>query len=383
MTHGSEEIFRDIIYAQCWEDPEIDREAFRIEPDDTVFSITSGGCNTLSFLIDNPRIVYALDLNPRQNYLLDLKMGAFAALPYGEMLELLGIRPSRRRRELYARVRDGLGDASRKYWDEHQVKVDQGLIHVGRYEAYMRLLRHCLERLKGKRLIRELFATADPDERLRLYRQRWDTPSWRLFTRVFLSRAVMSSLFTSEFFTYVEGSFSFGKHFAQLVERALTRMPLRENYFASYILLGRYFDEDHLPPYLMQENFTLIRSRLARVHVMTGTCDEFFTRMPDSSIQKFNFTNIFEWMPEEAFEGILREVWRVASPDAVMTYRNLLVFRERPAVLHTMIQPDRALAESLHARDRSFIYRNYVVERINKRKTRWSTRSKQSMTAAG
>ena len=106
MTHSSEEIFRDIVYAQCWEDPEIDREAFRIQPDDTVFSITSGGCNTLAFLLDNPRAVYALDVNPSQNYLLDLKMGAFAALPYGEMLELLGVRPSRRRRDLYARVEE-------------------------------------------------------------------------------------------------------------------------------------------------------------------------------------------------------------------------------------------------------------------------------------
>ena len=381
MKDRSNEIFQEVLYAQCWEDPEIDRTAFHIEPADTVFSITSGGCNTLSFLIDNPRVVYALDLNPTQNYLLDLKMGAFAALPYEEMLELLGVRPSARRRDLYARARCALGGESREYWDARQVKIDRGLIHAGRYEAYMRLLRHSLERVKGKRLIRELFETEDPGDRLRLYRHRWDTPSWRLFTRVFLSRTVMSLLFTKEFFTYVEGSFSFGRHFARLVERALTTMPLRENYFVSYILLGRYFDENHLPPYLMRRHFELIRSRLSRVRMITGTCGDFFNTRPDSSIQKFNFTNIFEWMPEDAFEGILREVWRVASPGAVMTYRNLLVFRERPPALQSMIQPDRPLAESLHARDRSFIYRNYVVERINKRKERWSTRSQQSMIA--
>jgi S-adenosylmethionine-diacylglycerol 3-amino-3-carboxypropyl transferase len=383
MRRRSAEIFDDILYAQCWEDPEIDRAAFKIKPGDTVFSITSGGCNALAFLIDNPRIVYALDLNPRQNYLLDLKMGAFASLAYEEMLELLGVRPSVRRRELYARVRGAIGEESREYWDARQVKLEQGLIHTGRYEWYMSLLRRALERVKGQRLIRELFEAGDPAARLRLYRQRWDTPSWRLFTRVFLSRTVMSFLFTGEFFQYVEGSFSFGKHFARLVERALTRMPLRENYFVSYILLGRYFDEDHLPPYLMRDHFDLIRSRLARVRLITGTCGDFFNSRPDSSIQKFNFTNIFEWMPEDAFEGILREVCRVASPGAVMTYRNLLVFRERPPALQRMIRPDRPLAESLHARDRSFIYRNYVVERITKRVEQWSTRSQQSMIAGG
>ena len=207
----------------------------------------------------------------------------------------------------------------------------------------------------------------EPDERLRLYRERWYTTLWRLFTRIYLSRAMMSTLFTREFFTFVDGTLSFGKHFADLAKRALTRTPPRESYFVSYLLLGRYFDEDRLPPYMMRDNFPVIRSRLARVHMVTGKCGEFLTGRADSSIQKFNFTSIFEWMSEETFEGILREVWRVASHGAVITYRNLLVFRERPPSMQTMIQPDRALAESLHARDRSFVYRNYVVERINRR----------------
>ncbi len=382
MRQNPPGIFRDVIYAQCWEDPESDREALQIRPDDTVFSITSGGCNVLTFLIDNPRSVYALDVNPRQNYLLDLKMGAFAVLPYFEMLELLGVRDSRRRRDLYGRVRGALGKESRTYWDARQVSVDGGIIHAGRYESYMRLLRRCLESVKGKRLIRAFFETDDPAERVRLYRREWDTPLWRFFTRIFLSRGLMSALFTGEFFRYVEGSFSFGAHFARLVERALTEMPLRENYFASYILLGRYFDEDHLPPYLMRKNFSVIRERLARVHPVTGTCGEFFAGMRDSSVQKFNFTNIFEWMSEEACEGLLREAWRVASHGAVMTYRNLLVFRERPPALQKMVVPDRRLAEALHVRDRAFIYRNYVVERINKREVQWHTLSKRSLTAA-
>ena len=375
-------VFEDIIYAQCWEDPELDRAAFQIRPDDTVFSITSGGCNVLAFLIDNPRLVYAVDLNPHQNYVLELKMGAFAVLPYGEMLELFGVRDSRRRRQLYGRVRAVLGKECRAFWDAHQAGVDAGIIHAGRYESYMRLLRRCLERVKGKRLIRAFFETGDAAERGRLFTREWDTPLWRAFTGMFLSRTVMSALFTGEFFRYVEGSFSFGAHFARLVRRTLTEMPLRENYFASYILLGRYLDEDHLPPYLMRKNFSVIRERLPRVHPVTGTCVGFFTGMGDSSVQKFNFTNIFEWMPEEECEAILREAWRVGSHGAVLTYRNLLVFRERPAALQQMIKPDRPLAEALHARDRAFVYRNYVVERINKQESRWSTRSGRSMTAA-
>ncbi len=381
MNNTNQKIFDDIVYAQCWEDPGIDREAFHTGPDDTVFSITSGGCNTLAFLLDNPRGVYALDLNPHQNRVLELKMAAIASLPYGDMLEFMGVRESGRRCALYARMREALGDESRAYWDARQVKVARGIIHTGRYEAYMRMLRRVLECVKGKRLIRELFDAGGAVERSSLYREYWDTLPWRAFTRLFLSRAVMSSLFTKEFFSYVDGSFSFGRHFAGRIERALTVMPLRESYFASYMLLGRYFDEEHLPPYLLRENFPIIRSRLSRVHVVTGSCGEFFSTLPESSIQKFNFTNIFEWMSDGAFEGILRDAWRVASDGAVMTYRNLLVHRERPPALASMIRPDRDAARALHARDRSFIYRNYVVERITKKETRWAARSKRSVTA--
>ena len=110
-------VFRDILYAQCWEDPRIDREAFHMTSDDVVFSITSGGCNALAFLLDNPKKVIALDLNPQQNFLLDLKIAAFKALSYEELLEFMGVKKSRERFQLYGRIRDLLSAESARYWD--------------------------------------------------------------------------------------------------------------------------------------------------------------------------------------------------------------------------------------------------------------------------
>ncbi len=60
LSHSK--VFRDILYSQCWEDPEMDRIAFKIKPGDTVFSITSGGCNALAFLLDDPEKVICLDM---------------------------------------------------------------------------------------------------------------------------------------------------------------------------------------------------------------------------------------------------------------------------------------------------------------------------------
>jgi S-adenosylmethionine-diacylglycerol 3-amino-3-carboxypropyl transferase len=373
-------VFEDILYSQCWEDPQLDRIAFNIRPEDTLFSITSGGCNVLSFLLDNPMRVIALDINPHQNHLLDLKMAAFRTLDYEYLLEFVGVRDSIDRRNMYSAVRAVLMPESRTYWDEQFEKIDQGIIHCGRYEAYMRLARRSVEQLMGRRLIERLFEADDPQERITMFRDEWDTWLWWLVTRLLLSRKTMSLLFDKAFFQYIDESFSFGKHFAGRVEYALTRLPMKENVFLSYALLGKYYSEDHLPVYLRRENFEVIRSRLDRIEMVCDNCEHYFSTMPDSSIAKFNFTNIFEWMSPEAFEQLLHETCRVALDDAVMTYRNLLVFRERPEGLAETIRPRRELASHLHGRDLSFIYNNYVIEQISKKADSWATQSERCAT---
>jgi len=359
-------VLDDILYSQCWEDPLLDRAAFSITPSDIVFSITSGGCNVLAFLLDNPRKVISLDINPHQNYLLDLKMGAFRQLGYDELLEFVGVRDSHRRTDLYARVRLALQPASRKYWDTQSSKIEQGIIHCGRYEHYMRLLRYWVHRLMGRSLVEKFFEVESSAERKMLFDSNWDNVWWKLFTRVFLSRIMMSFLFDKAFFRYLDESFPFGKHFAARVKHAMTELPMKENYYLSYILLGKFFSDEHLPPYLQRGNYPVIRARLDRIEIVCDTCEHFFLTQPASSVSKFNFTNIFEWMSPEAFEHLLRETYRVACDDAIVTYRNLLVHRERPGSLAHKIHPKYTEADRLHERDLSFIYKNYRVEQIHK-----------------
>ena len=355
-----------MLYAQCWEDPAIDREALQIGPGDVVFSITSGGCNVLAFLVDDPGRVIALDVNPHQNYLLDLKMAAFATLDHAEVLALLGVTPSDRRRALYAALRSRLRADSRRYWDAHSRAVEGGVIHSGRYERYLGLLRRWFGVLMGRSLAAAVFAAPSARERTALFRRRWDNRRWRVFTGALLSRRVMTRLFDPAFFAQLEESFSFGERFRARVERAVLELPVERNPYLSYVLLGRFPSPQHLPLYLRPEHFEAIRRRVDRIELVTGACDEYFGTLPSDAISKFNFTNVFEWMPARTFEVLLRETVRVARPGAVMTYRNLLVPRARPDSLAPWIRPDRALAASLHARDLSFVYGAYVVERIVK-----------------
>jgi S-adenosylmethionine-diacylglycerol 3-amino-3-carboxypropyl transferase len=345
----NKKIFNDILYAQCWEDPQLDRSAFKITPDDVIFSITSGGCNVLTFLLDNPRKIIALDLNPYQNFLLDLKIAAFKMLSHDEMLEFLGIRESQRRLLLYIQLCPELQADSRIYWDTQLRKIRRGVIHCGRYERYMRLVRKAVivPFIKGS-LVKRFFEIEDSSEREKLFHTKWENIWWFLLTRVILSRKITTFLFDKAFFTYINSNLSFGKH------------------FAGKALLGRFYSEEYLPHYLKKENYSIIRRRLDRIEMVTDSCDHFFTTLPDSCISKFNFTNIFEWMSPKAYENLLKETIRVAKDKAIMTYRNLLVFREHPSYLDTNIHSLKHCAKSLRKEDMSFIYNNYVVEEICK-----------------
>lgn len=361
-----EKVFDDLLYAQCWEDPAIDRIAFEIGENDTIFSITSGGCNLLSFLIDNPKRIIALDLNASQNHLLNLKIAAFRSLDYDNLLGFIGFEPQENRLEVYNTFRNSMPSDSIIYWNDHIHKIQKGIIHSGRYERYMHLLKKWIDRIMGEQLFKQLLKLNGEEQRLDFYEKKWNNYKWKIFTKVFLSRTVMTFLFTKAFFEQLESNFSFGDHFRSQTKKALVDLPLKENYFLSYILSGNFSKREFLPPYLRRENFNVIKNRLGRIDVVTDSCESYFASLPDNTITKFNFSNIFEWMPVSDFEKLLHEAIRVGIPGGILTYRNLLVPRSRPESLGKRLEPDHELARQLHEQDLSFIYRKYVIEKINK-----------------
>ena len=119
--------FSRIRYAQCWEDADVLLEGLRIRPGAVCVSIASAGDNSLSLLAEDPARVVAVDLNPAQLACLELRVAAYRKLQHGELLELLGARPSTRRAEWYAACREGLSAPVRAFWDERPEDVAAGI----------------------------------------------------------------------------------------------------------------------------------------------------------------------------------------------------------------------------------------------------------------
>ena len=80
----------EYIYAFTWEDTRVDERLLDLGTDDVVLAITSAGDNILSYALQSPARIHAVDLNPTQNHLLELKVAAYGALPYDDFWKLFG-----------------------------------------------------------------------------------------------------------------------------------------------------------------------------------------------------------------------------------------------------------------------------------------------------
>ena len=72
--------FRRLVYTQIWEDPVADLAALRLPIGSTIVTLSSGGCNALSYLMAQPAQVYAVDLNEAHLALIKLKLAGSARL---------------------------------------------------------------------------------------------------------------------------------------------------------------------------------------------------------------------------------------------------------------------------------------------------------------
>jgi betaine lipid synthase len=80
----------EYIYAFTWEDARVDSRLLKIGSEDVILAITSAGDNILSYCLERPKKVHAVDLNPAQNHLLELKVAAFRSLPHQDVWKLFG-----------------------------------------------------------------------------------------------------------------------------------------------------------------------------------------------------------------------------------------------------------------------------------------------------
>jgi S-adenosylmethionine-diacylglycerol 3-amino-3-carboxypropyl transferase len=347
------------MFAQSWEDPDCDLAALQPQSGDTILAITSGGDNVLGFLLTDPEQVIAVDVNPAQTYLLELKTAAFRRLTHADLLVLLGVRAGDRHVS-FDRLRDDLSPAARRFWDTRRHWLAKGLLTQGGFERYYAMLRATLRIVIGRRRLERLF-TLSIDEQRDFYEREWDTWGWRALVRVGCSRYVLGHRLDPSWFAHADVP-SFGAHFFRLGEHVIAELPARSNYFLAQLLLGRYLDDVTVPEYLKEEHFETIRNRLDRLTAVTADIGHALGELPSESIDCFALSNVFEYSPRDLFDRSIATLVRAARPSARISLRNLLAPRRLAS--HPAFVVDATLSRRLRDADRGFIYSSFEAARL-------------------
>jgi len=310
--------FSAIRYAQCWEDADILVEGLDVRPGDVCLSIASAGDNSLALLTRSPRRVVALDLNPAQLACLALRVAAYKELAHPELLELIGSTPSKNREALYRRCRPALDGDTRAFWDAHPADVRAGIGSAGKFERYFGLFRRrVLPLVHPRSTINRMLRGGTRDERFAFFRGEWDNWRWRVLFRVFFSQFMMGRLGRDpSFFAYVKGRVS--DHVLARTKHALTELDPAENPHLQWIMTGRHTTA--LPMALRPEHFERIRANLDRIEWHCCTIEEFLDRSGAEPVDKYNLSDIFEYMSEDNYHILLDRLVRHARRGVRLAY---------------------------------------------------------------
>jgi S-adenosylmethionine-diacylglycerol 3-amino-3-carboxypropyl transferase len=283
LIHGNR-----LIYNVCWEDPRIDRQLLRLGPGSKVVVITSAGCNVLDYLLDSPQEIHAVDVNYRQNALLELKLALFARKDFDDLFAMFGRGGCADYQEIYQSVRELLSPLARNFWDQ---KINYFSARGLRKSFYWRgaagdfawlLRRFLLGNDQRHEAVKSLLNTETLDRQKEYYalleEKIFTGPvSWLIRQPVCMAMVgVPKAQIRLLDRTHPRGLSGFVQDKLRTV---MTELPIRDNYFWRVYLTGSY-TPGCCPNYLKEKNFGHIKANISKVKLHTCTLTDFLKLHP-------------------------------------------------------------------------------------------------------
>lgn len=372
-------LFTRLVYAQIWEDPEVDMRALQIAPGHHIVAIASGGCNALSYLIADPAGIEAVDLNPAHVAFNRLKLAAAGNLPdHDSFRRFYGGGDDCANIDAYERwLRPHLDSRTRDYWEARTIS-GRRRISIFRRNLYRHgALGVCIG--WGHRIAR--MHGVDPSDLLRArsiedQRRYFETTLSPLFGKPVVRWMTRrkSSLFglgipPQQYDALAGAGGGMASVLCERVRKLACAFPLSENYFA-WQAFGRGYGEAGapLPPYLRKENYEAVKARAARISIRNRSITELLASKPAASVDRFVLLDAQDWMSDAQLNALWREITRTARPGARVIFRtaaagNLLFGRLEPALLARWRYHEQE-SRDLHEEDRSSIYGGFHLHSL-------------------
>lgn len=386
LIHG-----RNLVYNQCWEDPRLDRVALQLTPADNVLVITSAGCNALDYALAGANHVYAVDMNYRQNALLDLKKAAVQRLDYDRFFSLFGRGQLSDWQTVYPQqLRPVLPEPAQRFWDRHgNFFTSQGrrnsLYFRGTSGLFAWMVNGYINRVARIRSsINDILNASSVAEQREIYtRARLKESLFRPLVQWMLRRdATMAMLGVPRSQRrqldegYPGGIVQF---IVDRIETVFSRLPLADNYFWRVYLTGQY-TRQCCPEYLKPENFERLRDGVAdRVTTHTNSALGFL-ESHHGQINRFVLLDHMDWLYSN-YQDVLAAEWQGivdrAAPNARLIWRSAglkvdfvdpiqVQVNGSSATMGDLLHYHPELAAELHPIDRVNTYGSFYIADLRK-----------------
>lgn len=358
----------NLIYNTAWEDPRLDRQLMKIDANSRVVMITSAGCNALDYLLDNPAEIHAVDMNYRQNALLELKQALIRQGNFEELFEMFGFGSHAEYAFVYDRVRQTLSEPARKFWDKrisffNPTSLKKSFYYHGTSGIAAYVMGNALFKLRPNV---KNFATCLLDARS-LEEQRdayelFEREIWGPFSNWLLRQPTLMTLLgvPRPQIKLIQDSYPGGltDYVKDKLRHVFTELPISDNYFWRVYMTGSY-TLGCCPNYLKQENQPELKSRVDRLKSYTTTLSGFLREYP-GQYTHFVLLDHQDWLAAHATEA-LRDEWELilanSAPGAKVLMRSAGVNLDFvPDSIRSRVRffPERT--EALHQLDRVGTY---------------------------
>lgn len=357
-----------LIYNTCWEDPRMDRELLGLDRSSRVVMITSAGCNALDYLLDGPAEIHAVDMNFRQNALLELKLAMIRRSGFADLFEMFGIGSHEEFRAVYAGIRAQLSPPAQRFWDENITFFDPRSL---RKSFYYQGAAGAAAWLMGRAMFRAtpnirnfaycLLDAESLEEQREIYRT-LEPRIWGSLSNWLIRQPALMTLLgvPGPQIRLIEQSWPGGlaSYIKDKLRHVLTELPCRENYFWRVYITGSY-TMSCCPEYLRKHHQSALRERAGRIQTHTSTISDFLRHNP-GAYSHFVLLDHQDWLAQHQPTALVQEwelILRNSRPGAKILMRSAALeidfipdfARERIRLL-----PERT--EPLHRTDRVGTY---------------------------
>lgn len=378
----------NLIYNTCWEDPRLDREAMKLGENDEIMMITSAGCNALDYLLDKPRHIYCVDMNPKQNALLALKVAGLRTLEYPDFFEMFGRGRLKNFSKVYIqKLRPQLDEYSQNFWDKRLYVFDpergkKTFYHCGTSGFFAQMVGRYIDWMKLRDLGLDLFNSDSLESQRRTYekefRDRFFTGFLKWAMKADATLALLGVPRPQRDLIDQQYTGGIAKFIEDCLDYIFTQIPLSDNYFWWLYFNGSYVPE-RCPEYLKEDNFEKLRAGLTdRLSWHTSTLLDFL-RQHDKPLSRLVLLDHMDWLSahrkdilaqqwQEIFDhartdhsSLTRILWRSGGPKVDFVDPIEIQSGGGSIRLGEVLKYHPELAKKLHLKDRVHTYGSFYI----------------------